>query len=167
MTIYSLKYSFPNLEPVCCSMSSSVASWPAYKFLKRQVRWSGISISWRIFHSGSTDPHSQRLWHAIHGVAESDTTEWLKWTELNWIFPLTFPLNPLQALVSKKCHKLPFVSVTKKFCVANSVDAVCPHLIQSHRSTQHGCYLFLLRILLFVSRPPQSPSFSFLMAAPP
>ena len=29
----------------------TVASWPAYKFLRRQVRWFGISISWRIFHS--------------------------------------------------------------------------------------------------------------------
>ena len=27
------------------------ASWPAYRFLRRQVRWSGIPISWRIFHS--------------------------------------------------------------------------------------------------------------------
>ena len=44
-------YSFPNLEPVCSSMFSSVASWPAYRFLKRQVRWSGIPISWRILQS--------------------------------------------------------------------------------------------------------------------
>ena len=29
----------------------TVASWPAYRFLRRQVRWSGISISLRIFHS--------------------------------------------------------------------------------------------------------------------
>ena len=29
----------------------TVASWPAYKFLRRQVRWSGIPISFRIFHS--------------------------------------------------------------------------------------------------------------------
>ena len=29
----------------------TVASWPAYRFLKRQVRWFGIPISWRIFHS--------------------------------------------------------------------------------------------------------------------
>ena len=29
----------------------TVASWPAYRFLRRQVRWSGIPISWRIFHS--------------------------------------------------------------------------------------------------------------------
>ena len=28
-----------------------IASWPAYKFLRRQVRWSGIAISLRIFHS--------------------------------------------------------------------------------------------------------------------
>ena len=27
----------------------SVASWPAYRFLRRQVRWSGILISWRTF----------------------------------------------------------------------------------------------------------------------
>ena len=29
----------------------TVASWRAYRFLKRQVRWSGISISLKIFHS--------------------------------------------------------------------------------------------------------------------
>ena len=28
----------------------NVASWPSYRFLRRQVRWSGIPISWRIFH---------------------------------------------------------------------------------------------------------------------
>ena len=28
----------------------TVASWPACRFLKRQVRWSGIPISFRIFH---------------------------------------------------------------------------------------------------------------------
>ena len=29
----------------------TIACWPAYEFLRRQVRWSGIPISWRIFHS--------------------------------------------------------------------------------------------------------------------
>ena len=29
----------------------TVASWPAYRFLRRQVRWSGIPISLRIFQS--------------------------------------------------------------------------------------------------------------------
>ena len=39
----------------------TVASWPAYKFLKRQVRWSGIPISWRIFHSLLWSTQSQAL----------------------------------------------------------------------------------------------------------
>ena len=37
-------------QPVPCPILT-VASWPAYRFLRRQVRWSGISISLRIFHS--------------------------------------------------------------------------------------------------------------------
>ena len=41
----------------------TVASWPPYRFLRRQVRWSGISLSLRIFHS-YCNPHSQRLWHS-------------------------------------------------------------------------------------------------------
>ena len=35
----------------------TVASWPAYRFLKRQVRWSGIPIPFRISHS--------LLWHYL------------------------------------------------------------------------------------------------------
>ena len=27
----------------------TIASWPACRFLRRQVRWSGVPISWRIF----------------------------------------------------------------------------------------------------------------------
>ena len=42
-------YSFSDLETVCCSMSISNCSWSVYKFLKRQVRWSGIPNSLRIF----------------------------------------------------------------------------------------------------------------------
>ena len=34
-----------------CHMSGSVTSWPAYKVLRRQVKWSGTPISLRIFHS--------------------------------------------------------------------------------------------------------------------
>ena len=42
--------SFPiwNQSIVPC-MVLTVASWPAYRFLRRQVRWSVISISFRIF----------------------------------------------------------------------------------------------------------------------
>ena len=41
-----------------CSVLT-VASWPAYRFFSRQVRWSGIPISWRIFHS--------LLWSTVKG----------------------------------------------------------------------------------------------------
>ena len=37
----------------------TVASWPAHRFLRRQVKWSGIPISWRIFQFVVI--HSQRL----------------------------------------------------------------------------------------------------------
>ena len=40
----------------------TVASSPAYRFLKRQVRWSGIPISFRLSHSLLWS--SQRLWHS-------------------------------------------------------------------------------------------------------
>ena len=39
-----------NQSVVPCPVPA-VASWPAYRFLRRQVRWSGIPISFRIFHS--------------------------------------------------------------------------------------------------------------------
>ena len=29
----------------------TITSWPAYRFLRRQVRWSGLPVSFRIFHS--------------------------------------------------------------------------------------------------------------------
>ena len=38
-------------QPVVLCPVLTVASWPAYRFLKRQVRWSGIPISFGIFHS--------------------------------------------------------------------------------------------------------------------
>ena len=39
-----------NQSVVSCPVLT-VASWPAYRFLKRQFRWSDIPISWRIFHN--------------------------------------------------------------------------------------------------------------------
>ena len=40
----------------------TVASWPAYRLLKRQVRWSGTPISFRILHLSLWS--TQRLWHS-------------------------------------------------------------------------------------------------------
>ena len=45
----------------------TVASLPAYKFLRRQVRCSGIQISFRIFHS--------LLWSIVKGFSKVSETE--------------------------------------------------------------------------------------------
>ena len=59
---YKLNKQGDNIQPWCTRFPIwnksvvpcpvlTVASWPAYRFLRRQVRWSGIPISLRIFHS--------------------------------------------------------------------------------------------------------------------
>ena len=59
VTIYSLACTlFPILnQSVVLCLVLIVASWPACRFIRRQVRWSHIAISLRIFHS-FCDPHS-------------------------------------------------------------------------------------------------------------
>ena len=57
---YNLNKQDDNIQPWCTPFPIwnqsvlpcpvlTVASWPAYRFLRRQVRWSGISITLRIF----------------------------------------------------------------------------------------------------------------------
>ena len=59
---YKLNKQSDNMQPWCTPFliwNQSIVpysvlivfSWPAYRFLKREVRWSGIPSSWRIFHS--------------------------------------------------------------------------------------------------------------------
>ena len=61
-SVYKLNKQGDNIQPWCIPfpiwnqyvvpcLVLTVASWPAYRFLRRQVRWSGIPISWRIFHT--------------------------------------------------------------------------------------------------------------------
>ena len=68
---YKLNKQGDNIQPWCTSFPIwnqsvvlcpilTVASWPVYRCLRRQVRWSDIPISLRIFLS--FDPYSQRLW---------------------------------------------------------------------------------------------------------
>ena len=59
---YKLNKQGENIQPWCtpfliwnqsvvpCPVLT-IASWRVYRFLKRQVRWSGIPISFRVFHS--------------------------------------------------------------------------------------------------------------------
>ena len=49
-----------NQSAVSCPILT-VASWPAYRFLKRQIRWSDIPISLRIFHSSLWSTQSKAL----------------------------------------------------------------------------------------------------------
>ena len=69
---YKLNKQGDNIQPWCTPfplrnqsvipcLILTVAYWPAYWFLKRQVRWSGIPISFRIFHSFLWS--TQLLWH--------------------------------------------------------------------------------------------------------
>ena len=59
---YKLNKQGDNIQPCCtcflilnqsivASPVLTFASWPAYRFLRRQVGWSGTAISLRIFHS--------------------------------------------------------------------------------------------------------------------
>ena len=57
---WHIPFSIWNQSVVPCPVLT-VASWPAYRFLMRQVRWPGIPISWRIFHSLSWSTLSKAL----------------------------------------------------------------------------------------------------------
>ena len=58
-----------NQSVVPCPLLT-VASWPAYRFLKRQVRWSDIPISFIIFHSLLWSTQSKALAN--------------QWTKMDW-----------------------------------------------------------------------------------
>ena len=49
-----------NQSVVLC-LFLTFASWPAYRFLRKQVEWSGIPIYWRIFHSLMWSTQSKAL----------------------------------------------------------------------------------------------------------
>ena len=79
--IYSLDVLTPfpiwNQSVVPCPVLT-VASWPAYSFLKRQVRWSGISICFRI---------SQFIViHTVKGFGIVNKAEIDVFLELSWFF---------------------------------------------------------------------------------
>ena len=80
-TAYKLNRQGDNLQPWCICfpiwnqsvvpcLVLTVAPWPAYRFLKRQVRWSGISISLRIFPEKEMANHSSILAWRIPWMGE-------------------------------------------------------------------------------------------------
>ena len=104
---------FPILnQSVVACLVLTVASLPAYRFLRRQVRWSGIPISWRIFqfvvihtvkswHSNTLATsceeltHWKRLWcwEGLGTGGEGDDRGWDVWmaspTEWTWVWVIS------------------------------------------------------------------------------
>ena len=68
----------------------TVASTLAYRFLRRQVRWAGIPISWRIFQFVVTQSHW--LWHGqwSRGWCSSGTLSLFLWSSGCWQFDVWF-----------------------------------------------------------------------------
>ena len=86
---YKLNKQGDNIQPWCtsfpiCNQSVvpcpvlTVASWPAYRFLKSQFRWSGIPISFRIFQFV--------VIHTVKGFGIVNKTEKDVFLELSWFF---------------------------------------------------------------------------------
>ena len=85
---YKLNKQGDNIQPWCtpfpiwnpCSVLT-VALWPAYRFLRRQVRWSGIPISLRIFHSS--------LWSTGSKAFTKSMKQIIFWNSLSFFYDLT------------------------------------------------------------------------------
>ena len=68
----------------------SIASWPAYRFLRKQVRWSGIPISLRIFHSLLWPTHSLQHSQWSRSRYFSEILLLSLWSNRCWQFDLWF-----------------------------------------------------------------------------
>ena len=97
-SVHKLNNQDENMQPWCTSFPIwnqsvvpcpvlTVAFWPAYTFLRRQVRWSGIPISWRIFHS--------LLWSTVKGFGIVNKAEVDFFLELSCFFDDTTDVGNL------------------------------------------------------------------------
>ena len=99
----------------------TVASWPAYRFLKRQVWWSVIPISFRIFHSLLWSTQSKALANKPLNISKKRSVQYyLKYQ--SWLFGWLFIFdNEYQALwkfsTCQKCIGIEFQEgrLLKKF----------------------------------------------------
>ena len=74
---WSTPFPIWNQSVVPCPVLT-VAYWPAYRFLRRQIRWSSIPISLRIFHS--------LLWSTVKGFGVVNKAEVGIFLEFSHIF---------------------------------------------------------------------------------
>ena len=72
MTIYSLDILLSQFwtSPFVPCVVLTVASWPIYRFLRGQVRWSGTPISWRILLFA--------VIHTLNDFSVVNETEWVR-----------------------------------------------------------------------------------------
>ena len=82
-----------NQSVVSCPVLT-VASWPAYRFLRRQARWSGIPISRRIFHSLLWSTQSNAL---AQSMKQKFFWNFLAFSMIQWILAI-WSLVPLPFL---------------------------------------------------------------------
>ena len=83
---YKLNKQGDNIQPWCTPFPCpvlTVASWPAYRFLKRQVRWSGIPISFTkkwicIIHTMEYFQPLKRFGNLIHATPWNHYGKWSK-----------------------------------------------------------------------------------------
>ena len=141
-------YSFSYLEPVCfpCPVLT-VASWPAYRFLKRQVRWSGILISFRILHSllwsnldsilKSRDNYFVNKGPSSQGYGLSSSHVWMweldhkqGWVPKNWCFwtvvlekTLESPLDCKEIKPVNPKENQPWIFIGKNCCWSSNTLA--------------------------------------------
>ena len=118
-SVYKLNKQGDNIQPWCTPFPIwnqsvvpcpilTIASWPAYRFLKRHVRWSGIPISFRIFHSLLWSTQSKALMYSIK-LKKMFSWNSLAFSMIQWMLaiwslvPLPF-LNQLEHLEVHGSH---------------------------------------------------------------
>ena len=108
---YKLNKQGDNIQPWCTPFPIwnqsivpcpvlTVASWPAYRFLKRQVRWFGILISLRIFH--------RLLWSTKSKALAQSLLQWTMfcWNSVLWTICFGWPC--MAWLISSLIYTSPF-----------------------------------------------------------
>ena len=102
---YKLNKQGDNIQPFCTPFPIlnqsivpcrvlTIAFWPTYRFLKRQVRWSGVLISLRIFHSLLWSTQSKAL---VWSISRNFFWNSLAFSVIHWMLA-NGPLVPLPFL---------------------------------------------------------------------
>ena len=94
------------------SLFLTVSSWPSYRFIMRQVRWSGIPVSWRIFRSLCVWVEFQlyfvKLWKAVKAFwcYSSVLGRWVLYNSFYLLWKLSSRGSVCACLGSQSCLTL-------------------------------------------------------------